>query len=535
MRKKLAYSIAVVLSFTVAVALFLGGIAPTIAQDDEGPRIVVTPNQALANQHISLVGVGFTPGSTIGEAPEGEAQVAGIFIDGEAIPWARINNGNAVQVESSGVYGGAWTTSVDLPLTAATTAAGSKTIQVTDSAGVTGYLKITTPDRKVTIEPYSSHIGTLATVYGEGFPARNERGSDIRVFIEYGVGGGNNSFGAARPDASGSFQTWMLIPLNATIESTNPVTTSFYDDAGAEVVNSATHHTLPPVITLNQTSGAPGSTVTIDVKGFRPSWEIRKVTIGDLDVIPVGMTDTDTYGMASFEITIPNLDTGTHTVEVQAERSERLVWFWTSDPAPTLTASADFTITGEPTPTPFLPSPSPTPSPSAGPPHVFVGTARLDGNIVPEGTLIKAFDGNRLVGAVKALTGGTFSIDTDYFSRTVTFTVDGSPASESWTEWSSGETIRDFDLTASSASRYEDTPALLFQANPELARVFAFDNVTKYWYFYDPTVADFSDLERFAKGHIYFFLVSHTTGLTMNGIERDLTCVAGNCWNQIVW
>ena len=150
MGKRLAYSVAIILFITAVVAftLFLGGIAPTVAQND-GPQMSVAPNQAVANQRVSLVGTGFTPDSIIGKAAEGESQVAGISIGGEDIPWDRINGGSAVNVDSDGE----WSTSVDLPLTATTTSAGSKRIQATDSEGVTGSVTLTIPERSVTITP----------------------------------------------------------------------------------------------------------------------------------------------------------------------------------------------------------------------------------------------------------------------------------------------------------------------------------------------------------------------------------------------
>ena len=110
-----------------------------------------------------------------------------------------------------------------------------------------------------------------------------------------------------------------------------------------------------------------------------------------------------------------------------------------------------------------------------------------------------------------------------------------SPAREDWTQWESGEITRGFYLTASSETRFDDRAANLFQANPDLVRVFSFDNNSKKWYLYDPTIGDFSDLNRFVEGQTYLFLVSRSTRVLMNGTERHLSCVGGNCWNQIVW
>ena len=80
-----------------------------------------------------------------------------------------------------------------------------------------------------------------------------------------------------------------------------------------------------------------------------------------------------------------------------------------------------------------------------------------------------------------------------------------------------------------------DDPARLFAALPDLVRAFGFDNATKRWDFFDPAAADVSTLTRFMPQHSYWLLVSHTTRLLLNGMERDLYCVEDNCWNLIVW
>ena len=71
-----------------------------------------------------------------------------------------------------------------------------------------------------------------------------------------------------------------------------------------------------------------------------------------------------------------------------------------------------------------------------------------------------------------------------------------------------------------------------------LVRVFNFNNVTKTWSFYDPRpeFADANSISELTAGDIYWINVSaEQTGVTLNAKSRDLTCSAGDCWNQIVW
>ena len=242
MGKRLAYSVAITLFIAalVAFALFLGGIAPTVAQND-GPQMSVTPNQAVANQRISLTATGFTPNSEIGEVAEGEEQVSGISIGGEDIPWDRINGGNTVNLDS----GGNWSTSVDLPLTSATTGSGDKTIEVTDAEGVSGTVAITIPSRNLTTTPTSSRVGTLAAIRGENFPGKNDNGSSFSVTITYDTGSEVLASLTVAPDASGDFETQIRIPSRATALTINQVRANFQDDDGVSVENTTNHAVLP--------------------------------------------------------------------------------------------------------------------------------------------------------------------------------------------------------------------------------------------------------------------------------------------------
>ncbi len=683
MRKSFAYFITITISTAaaLAVALFLGEIATTIAQND-GPQLLVTPSQAVANQRISLTATGFTPNSEIGEVAEGEEQVSGISIGGEDIPWDRINGGNTVSINSDGE----WSTTVDLPLTATTTAAGSKSIQATDSEGSTVSVTLTIPERSITITPNTGRVGTLAMIRGVHFPATNGNGSRFSMSFTYKSGTKAGSLGSAVPDTSGAFEVQVRIPTWVTIPSRNDLRADFSDD-NSRLVTSRTIHTVEsPGISPSQTSGIPGSSVTISGEGFKAFVPVASVTIGSIEVTPASRPSTDSNGMTSFEITIPALDPGVHSIEFQAGDLSASAGFTviaaptptpaptntpaptptatstptatatpdpantptpttTATPSPTLTAtptptptptstptptptvplsdldgtirlspvrglpgsvvtvngagfapserlrgvqlgdinvtpkprpSADqdgrltfdfvipavdpgtynvfvksgwinvahhqFTVLGPPTPTPpptptGPPLPTPAPQLSAGsiPPHVFIGSARLDGNSVSEGTTINAYDGTTLVGATTATPGGRFNIHTLQSASTITFKVAGRPAGETWSTWLSGNVTRNFHLNASSTIQIEDTPASVFQKYPGLVRVFSFDNDSKKWSLYDPTIGDFSDLNRFVKGQTYLFLVSRTTRVLMNSTERHLSCAGGNCWNQIVW
>ena len=380
-----------------------------------GPQVTVTPGSIVANQRISLVGVGFTAGSEISNRNIAN-NLSKISIGGDQIDWARINGGQTVNIDN----GGNWSAAVDLPLSEATTAEGSRVIRVTDSTGRTGAINVSVPARTVVITPPSGRVGTMATVRGTNFPSKNDEGSSFNVAIVYDAGNDKTTQVSVIPDASGRFETQMRIPTTASIPSTNTVRAEFVDDGKITVTTTVSHEVPEGAITLSMTSGAPGSSTTVSGEGFKSFVPVKSVMVGALEVTPSPRPSTDSQGMMSFDITIPGLDTGIQTVEVQVGQT---------------TASTGFTVT------------------------------------------------------------------------------------------ESGVNAGDITPAAQAVENLGDN----------FVRAFHFNNDTKEWAFYDPEVAEDSTLMNFITGESYLMLVSSTTEVILNNKTRNLTCVGGNCWNQIVW
>ena len=276
-----------------------------------GPQIQVTPQTVLSNQRVSLVGVGFSSGAMIGDE-DGSEQISEISIGGEVIPWKRVSGGADVDVDS----GGNWSASVDLPFSEATTAEGERIIRITDSGGRSGDVVVDVPAREVTITPASGRVGTIAVVRGNGFPSKNDEGSSFNIEIVYDAGNDKEITVSAVPDASGRFEVQLRIPTTASIPSNNTVKVSFEDDDDVVVVTTVAHEVPEGVINLSTTSGGPGSAVTINGEGFKAFVPISSVMIGSLDITPAPKPSTDGNGMMSFTVTIPGLDVGIQTIEV---------------------------------------------------------------------------------------------------------------------------------------------------------------------------------------------------------------------------
>ena len=92
--------------------------------------------------------------------------------------------------------------------------------------------------------------------------------------------------------------------------------------------------------------------------------------------------------------------------------------------------------------------------------------------------------------------------------------------------------------TEGSSGTAAELPGALDNLGANLVRVFHFDGVTKAWDFFDPR-SDFADLNTLTgmvDGQPYWILVSEgAEDVVLNNKARTLTCVGGDCWNQIVW
>ena len=377
-----------------------------------GPRIISTPQTVVANQRVSLVGTGFSPRSVIGE----DEKLARISIGGDDIDWARVNNGRDVDVDD----GGNWSAAVDLPLSEATTGVGKRTIRITDSMGRTGNVTVTLAQRDFDITPPTGRVGTLAVVRGVGYPSKNDEGDSFTVDVTYNVQEGTSTRVSVVPDASGRFEVQVRIPTTASIPSTNQVEVKFELEDGTEVLENKQHNVPEGIISLSETSGGPGSTITISGEGYKAFVNVDSVKIGTFDVTPAPKPHTNGNGMMSFSILIPGIDVGIQTIEVQVGGT---------------TSSTGFTVT--------------------------------ESGINP-GDIVEVAKGIEELG-------------------------------------------------------------------DNLVSVWNFNNDTKVWAFYDPTLEEGNTLTHMITGETYLIRIKTDAEVILNRDTRNLTCVGGNCWNQVVW
>ena len=293
---------------------------PAMTVNISPPIIRATPSTVVANQKVSLVGSGFNARSYICHPLHENAVIS---IGSADIDCGRVNGGDVVNVDS----GGNWSASVDLPLDESTVDEGSYKVRARDSMGRTGQVEITIPARTLNITPGIGRVGTVAVVSGENWPSKNDEGDSLNIEIVYESAHGKTTVSAS-PDASGKFEAQLRIPTTAGIPSTNTVKASYTFGPNSTIRSTAVTHDVPEgIITLSETSGGPGSTVTVSGEGFKSFVPVSSVMLGSIEITPAPKPNTDANGMMSFDITIPGLDVGIQTLEVKVGQTTAGVGF----------------------------------------------------------------------------------------------------------------------------------------------------------------------------------------------------------------
>ena len=127
-------------------------------------------------------------------------------------------------------------------------------------------------------------------------------------------------------------------------------------------------------------------------------------------------------------------------------------------------------------------------------PHVFVGTASINGNLVPEGSVISAWvDGDQVPGAEAP--------------------VRASPAASSTGGGLVGQALS--------------------VIGDNLVRVWKFDPATQAWTFYDPRAlfSSFNSIGEMSPGQFYYLVTADGQTASLNGQHRTLF----GGWNPLVW
>ena len=167
-----------------------------------------------------------------------------------------------------------------------------------------------TPPPTLTLLETSGAPGWYITISGNGFkgsaPVRSARFGGIDVLgsrspMPWTNYQGKTNFSIRIPDLDPGSYTIRVEVADSTASAVFTVTP-----------------TPTPTLILSSTSGAPGSTITLRGEGFRRWVPVISTKVGNIDVTYSPLYATNDEGMFWFDIIIPGLDPGRHTIEVQA-------------------------------------------------------------------------------------------------------------------------------------------------------------------------------------------------------------------------
>ena len=305
-----------------------------------GSPVELSPDTVVPNQTVTMQGRGFTKSGFIDNDATGGSS-SKITIGGTEILEANIDDDKKVEIDSSGN----WVASVVIPVSNVTSEPGTYDLKAFDNSGREGLTSITILPRVVSLSPPESRLGSNLVITGAGFPARNtESDQDISITVKYSGSGFSDRSVTVTPNASGEFTSNIAVPLGASIPSTNTVTVEYkYTEPGTSTETTVTEtlsHKVPGAeMTIEPSSGFGGVTATLIGTGFKGFTSASVMKISDLDVLPSPAPSTKAEGTFTQEFTIPQLDTGIHSVKITIGNVTASVGFTVLASVPTATPS----------------------------------------------------------------------------------------------------------------------------------------------------------------------------------------------------
>jgi hypothetical protein len=218
--------------------------------------------------------------------PDGTVPVGGITFGGSS--W----NTSATDIDGTGRM-------CSLFLTVPATSVGAHPVVVNDGHLIaTTNFTITQPT--ISVAPTSAYKGETITVTGSGWPQHTPGSVNITL--------AGSAIKIASPDENGYFSVQFTMPLTA--GAVNLV--GAFDILG----NAAVTKTLTlksPGLTLNPTSGLPGTSATLSGVGFQPYSGLDELKFGKVNILSGGLL-TNEVGTWTATFIVPGLPPGAYTV-----------------------------------------------------------------------------------------------------------------------------------------------------------------------------------------------------------------------------
>ena len=245
--------------------------------------LTVEPSEAVPGQRLTITGTGFVKNTDVTMITVGGKEAELPAVDDRA---------------STSTGRIAYTITVPL-----TVGDGDHKVVVMVGAKK-GIGAVAVPKPSVEVSPEVSPPGTVISVEGAGFAS----GERIEVLYD----GAIEEVG--RADSGGEFTIRMVVPSDAGIGTTNKVKVQVRNQL--DINASADHKTPGSMITLPENAQV-GTRITVSGTNFEPFTTLREVTIGGTDALPSPAPETDKNGAFEFEVRVPRLTPGNHTVTVK--------------------------------------------------------------------------------------------------------------------------------------------------------------------------------------------------------------------------
>jgi len=200
--------------------------------------------------------------------------------------------------------------SIYLPVPA--TSPGAHPVVVNDGHLIaTTNFTVTQPTISVT--PASAYKGNTITVTGDGWPQHTPGSVNITF--------AGSPILIASPDGNGHFSVQFIVPLSA--GAINLV--GAFDMLGNTAVTK-TVTLKSPTLTLNPTSGLPGTSATVSGVGFQPYSGLDEFRFGNVNMMQEAPL-TNEVGSFTATFTVPGLAAGSYMVTVRIAGVALSAWY----------------------------------------------------------------------------------------------------------------------------------------------------------------------------------------------------------------
>lgn len=301
---------------TVKVEACWGGTDATDC-DKEDTKITVAPSQLAVsksevrpNESIIIRGSGFSTlngdGNDLRSAKIDEADLL-LTSDGGDLEEVEVSNGGQFSATFA-----IWSEDSNNPALEP----GEHTITIEDVEGFTGSAKITVLAPTVTITPEVAGPRDYVVIAGENWPVDNDDGGSV-TDVEIRITGGGITADEENEDtdSNGNWSFRYRVPGNVSIPSTLTVRATY----GSSDISEIKTFSVPQAnLEISPATVVPGADLTLSATGFTLYESQITVKIGSLSVaVPAG-TNTDGEGaLNDLTVTVPSLDAGVYTVQLQ--------------------------------------------------------------------------------------------------------------------------------------------------------------------------------------------------------------------------